>query len=218
MSPNSPPITPLSTSSAAVDAAAFVWADGAIPGSQEVIVPADLDPFKVAAAFRAIDPTAAYAVLDRADRWYVVAMPDDPPAQTSESESRSVTVWRTKVSVCAVAAPMLVAEFLLYGPTKVYLDAVCRRISNVAPMVLRARHDPVTAVGFGPDDDGVSAGWVDDGSNEMATVEAVGGIIKHVRRVYPRNVPDNTELAKQLAAVFADLNPMNEGVSRGEAS
>lgn len=184
------------------------WRTGQIPDWLEADAPEGADPFDIARELREADPSAAYACLDRDGRWVIVAMPDDPPAPAQSSEPNLPTVWRTRVYVYAEAAPGIRAEFTLYGPREAMIERWCRRLQNVAPMVLHIGHDRITPVDFGPDDDGASAGWVDDNSNELAVVEAVGGIIKYVRRIYPRDVPSNAELARELAKVFAS----DEGV------
>ncbi len=181
------------------------WRDGRLADTTEADV-GEADPFEIAKALRDSDPTAAYAVLERDGRWLVVAMPDEPPAaQISEPTSAAVAkVWRTRVTVSAHASAGVRAEFTIYGPTEKFLQRACRRLQLVAPVVLHITHDRISPVDFGPDDDGASAGWVDDGANEIHMVEGVGGVVKYIRRVYPRNVPDNAQLARELAKVFKD--------------
>jgi hypothetical protein len=188
------------------------WQAGKLPDTLEAVVPAGCEPFEVASWLRTVDPTAAYACVERDGAWSVVCMPDEPevpkPAQSSEPV---VTVWRMKVNVRARAANMLRAELVVFGPSVKYLESMGRRIANIASDVLSIIHEPVKPVDFGDDRDpsaavnGLHPSWVDDGSNELAVVEAIGGIINYVRRVYPRNVPDNATLARQIAAVFVDL-------------
>jgi len=188
------------------------WRAGRLPDSLEAKVPAGVEPFEVAAALRLADATAAYACADRdADGWFVVCMPDDPaPAQTSELPADS-PVWRTKVNVSARAAPRMSGEFVLFGPNAEYLERVCRRLNVIGPRVFNIVHDLISPVDFGDDfnpadpTNAVHPSWVDDGSNLLNLIEAVGGIASYIRRVYPKDVPDNATLARQLATVFEGL-------------
>lgn len=186
------------------------WRAGKLPDTHEAEVPEGFDAFELARDLRESDPQAAYACLEREGKWFVVAMPDEPPGPAQSSEPELVSVWRTRVYVYAEAAPQVRAEYALYGPTQEYLLRICRRLANIAPSVLKIGHDRISPVDFGEDHDPASLvnslhpAWCDDGSNQVATVEAVGGIVKYVRRVYPRNVPTNEQLARELAKVFAD--------------
>jgi hypothetical protein len=179
------------------------WRDGRLPDTTEADA-GDADPFEIAKALRDSDPTAAYAVLERDGRWLVVSMPDEPPAAQKSEPVAGAKVWRTRFAVSARASEIVRAEFTIYGPSEVYLQKVARRLELVAPVVLHVTHDRISPVDFGDDEDGSSAGWEDDGANEIHMVEGVGSVVKYIRRVYPRNVPDNTELARALAKVFKD--------------
>lgn len=180
------------------------WREGQLPGTFEADAGEEFDAFELARDLRETDKSAAYACLEREGKWLLVAMPDEPPGPAQTSEPESAKVWRTRVHVSAEAASMVRAEIVLFGPSEAYLLRISRRLANIAPSVLRIGHDRITPVDFGPDDDGSSAGWSDDGSNQIATVEAVGGVVKYLRRVYPRNVPTNEQLARELAKVFRD--------------
>lgn len=186
------------------------WRAGQLAGTYEADAGDEFDVFELARDLRETDPQAAYACLEREGKWLIVAMPDEPPGPAQSSEPSLVSVWRTRVYVYAEAAPQVRAEYTLWGPTQEYLLRICRRLANIAPAVLKIGHDRISPVDFGEDRDpaslvnGLHPAWCDDGSNQVATVEAVGGIVKYVRRIYPRNVPTNEQLARELAKVFAD--------------
>lgn len=200
-------MVPSSCLSASETAFHLAWVAGLLPDTSEALVPAGADPFAVAKCLRESDPSAAYAVDERdGGICVIVAMPDEPPvdptpepAQTSEPN-----VFRTLVTVVARVAPMLKAEYFLYGPTVAYLERLCRKLALVAMRAINVTHAPITPVDYGPDDDGSSGGWENDGSGEVASVNAIGTIVKHLRRIYPKDVPDNAELARDLAAAFRE--------------
>lgn len=187
----------------------LVWREGSIPDSQEADVPEGADAFEIARELRNSDPQAAYACFEREGAWLVVAMPDEPPAAPAQSsEPVSASVWRTRVAVYAHPAPQVRAEYVLTGPSREYVESLCRKLANIAPNVINVSRGAVAPVDFGDDFDpsdpvnGLHPSWADDGSNESATVEAIGGIVKYVRRVYPRCVPTNEQLARELARIF----------------
>ena len=152
------------------------WRDGRLPGTTEADT-TEADAFEIAKELRDSDPSAAYAVLERDGTWLIVAMPDEPPAaQKSEPGAATPKVWRTRFSVSARASEMVRAEFTIFGPTEAFLQRAARRLQLVAPVVLHVTHDRISPVDFGPDDDGASAGWTDDGMNEIHMVEGVGGV------------------------------------------
>lgn len=186
------------------------WRAGQLLDTHEADVPENVDAFELARDLRESDPQAAYACLEREGKWVIVAMPDEPPAPAQMSEPVDFGVWRTRVYIYAESAPQVRAEFALYAGSAANLNRWCRRLANIAPSVLRIGHDRISPVDFGEDHDPASVvnslhpSYADDGSNEVATTQAVGGIVKYLRRVYPRNVPTNEELARELARVFAD--------------
>lgn len=186
--------------------ASLVWVAGVLPDTSEAAVPPGVEPFALANELRRLDASAAYAVDERALGFCViVAMPDEPPAEPEPAKSSEPKVYMTKVSVWATVSPILKAEYFLYGPSVAYLESLGRRISNIARRVITVVHSPIEPVDYGPDDDGSSGGWEDDESGLIATVNAVGTIVKHLHRVYPKDVPTNDELSKEMVAAFKDV-------------
>lgn len=187
------------------------WFDGALPGTQEAVVPERFDPFEIARHLRESDPSAAYACIERktdvGDMWFIVAMPDEPPAPPAPkpaqiSEPVSV-VYKTRVCVFPKIVPRARQEFFMYGPSTLYIDMICRRLANVAPAVISVTHDRPTPI-LADNEDGELAAWVpdDEAMNQEHCIVAIGNVCNYLRRVYPRDVPTNEELARELAKVF----------------
>ena len=180
---------------------ALEWRAGDIPDTEEAPIPDGTDPFAVAKELRDRDPTAAYACVERGAGWLVVSMPDDPPdeppaAQISEPCYR---LWKMRVTVWALASPMFRAEFIAYGTSERFLQSAGRKLANIAPRCLGCTHDRIQWTGpTSAEQKAILTGP----QNEIAMCEAVAGIVNHVRRVYPRDVPTNDELARVLAHVF----------------